>query len=224
MRERAQASIETIALLAAALALGAALVLGVVRLGPPLAASIGKALSGAFGPGSPTAPGLDPLERLLLDGATSADPDGPTLLDLRTHLRSRLDRPAADAAFAANLRTVVARTLTAEAIHAPPGGIELIDQETEDAWLRHRFDPGTVERIARVTAGLSGLPGSLYALAVDVGLVSDEPDAIEAGHAAGDLVVHVGGGLRELVLRRQPGGGLTVVADRAPVPARGGVR
>ena len=223
MRERAQASVETIALLAAALALGAALLLAMVRLGPPFAASIGQALSGAFGAGSPTAPGLDPLERVLLAGATSPDADGPTLLDLRTHLRSRLDRPAADAAFAANLRVVVSRTLTADAIDVPAGRIELVDQQTEDAWLRYRFDPGTIERIARVTAGLAGLPGSLYSLAEDVGLVS-EPDTIEPGHAAGDLVVHVGGGPRELILRRQPGGGLTVVADRAGCSPHGGVR
>jgi hypothetical protein len=225
MWERAQASVETIALLAAALAVSAALMLGVLRLGPPLAASIGGALSGAFGPGgAPTAPGLDPLERLLIDGATSAEDDGPTLLDLRTQLRSRLDRPAADAAFDVTVRTVVARTFEADAIDAAPGRIDLIDQEAEDAWVRDRFNPGMAERAARVTASLLGLPGAIYSLATDTGLVSDEPDALEAGHAAGDLVVHARGGSRELILRRQPGEGLTVIADRTVNTARGGVR
>jgi hypothetical protein len=225
MRERAQASVETIALLAAALALAAALVLSVVRLGPPLATSIGHALSGAFGPGGASrAPGLDPLERLLLDGATSAEDDGPTLLDLRTLLRSRLDRPAADAAFDANVRALVVRTFESNAIDAAPGQIEVIDQETEDAWVRDRFNPGTAERAASVTASLLGLPGAIFSLATDTGLISDEPDALDAGHAAGDLVVHVAGSPRELILRRQPGQGLTVVADRMLTPARRGVR
>ena len=61
MRERAQASVETIALMAAAAALAAALALGVVRLGPPLASVIGQALAGVVAPAAPTAPGLDDL-------------------------------------------------------------------------------------------------------------------------------------------------------------------
>ena len=79
-----------IALIAAALALAAALLLGVARLGPPLAATLGAGALGRLAPGTPTAPGLDGLERALLAGATSPDADGPTLLDLRTRLRSRL--------------------------------------------------------------------------------------------------------------------------------------
>jgi hypothetical protein len=223
MRQRAQASVETIALLAAALALAAALMLAVTHFGPPLAASIGRALSGAFGAGSPTAPALDPFERLLLDGATSAEPAGPTLLDLRTQLRSRLGRPAADTAFDATVRGLVARVLAANAIDTPPGRIELVDHATEDAWLRDRFHPGMVDRIARLTMSLAGVPGAVYSLAEDVGLVSAGADAIDPGHATGDLVVHTHG-LRELILRRQPDGGLTVVADRVRIPARGGVR
>ena len=141
MRERAQASVETIALLAAAMAIAAALMLAVVRLGPPLVASISQALSSAFGPSAPTAPGLDPLERLVLERATSADDEGPTLLDLRTHLRSRLTRPEADAAFMAILRPLAARALSADAIDGGPGRIELVDRATEDQWLRDRFHP-----------------------------------------------------------------------------------
>src|SRR5260221_14734751 len=101
MRERAQASVETIALLAAVIALAAALMLGVARLGPPLAGSIGDALSGAFDPGAAVAPGIDPFERLLVASATSPDPDGATFLDLRTSLRARLAPNDADAVFTA---------------------------------------------------------------------------------------------------------------------------
>src|SRR5438045_914253 len=111
MRERAQASVEAIALLAAAIALAAVLLLGVTRLAAPLGAAIGGAVSGAFGSGTPTAPGLDAFGGILLAGATSPDPGGPTLLDLRRHLRSSLGRPAADAAFAASVRDLVARVL-----------------------------------------------------------------------------------------------------------------
>jgi hypothetical protein len=212
MRERAQASVETIALLAAAMAIAAALVLAVVRLGPPLAASIGQALSSAFGPSAPKAPGLDPLERLVLDRATSATAGGPTLLDLRTHLRSRLERPDGDAAFAATLRLLTARALSADAIDGEPGRIELVDRATEDEWLRDRFHPGMVARFATFALGVAGGPGAIYSLGRDVGFAADE--AIAPGSAAGDVVVQIGGGLREVVLRKQPDRGLIVIAER----------
>jgi hypothetical protein len=215
MRERAQASVETIALLAAAMAIAAALMLAVVRLGPPLAASIGQALSSAFGPSAPAAPGLDPLERLVLEGATSATADGPTLLDLRTHLRSRLAPPEADAAFAAILRPLTARALSADAIDGEPGPIRLIDRSTEDEWLRDRFHPGILTRFAKLALGLAGGPGAIYSLGRDVGFAADE--AIAPGSAAGDVVVQIGDGLREVILRKQPGRGLIVIAERLRV-------
>ncbi len=90
MRERAQASVETAALTAVALALAIVLGLGVVRLGPALASTIAGAVSGAVASGTPTAPGLDGLERELLAAATGAGDSAPTLLDLRTHLLARL--------------------------------------------------------------------------------------------------------------------------------------
>jgi hypothetical protein len=211
MRERAQASVETVALLAAAMAIAAALTLAVVRLGPPLAGSIGQALSSAFGASAPIAPGLDPLERLVLDGATSSAADGPTLLDLRTHLRSRLDRPEADAAFAAILRPLAARALSADGIDREPGRVELVDRAAEDRWLRERFHPGLVARFATFALGLAGGPGALYSLSRDVGLAADE--AIAPGSAAGDVIVQIGGGLREVVLRKQPDRDL-IVAER----------
>ena len=212
MRERAQASVETIALLAAAMAVAAALMLAVVQLGPPLVTSIGQALSNAFGPSAPTAPGLDPLERLVLDGATSAAAEGPTLLDLRTHLRSRLDRPEADAAFAEILRPLTVRALSADAIDGGPGRIELVDRATEDHWLRGRFHPSVVTRVASFALGLAGGPGALYSLGRDLGFAAVE--AIPPGFAAGDVVVQIGNGPREVVLRKQPDRGLIVIATR----------
>ena len=220
MRERAQASVEAIALVAAALALAAVLMLGVVRLAPPLATSIGAALAGVFAPGQPTAPGLDAFERILLSSATGSDADGPTLLDLRTHLRSRLDRSAADTAFAAALRPLVARAFQEHDVDTGVGTITVVERATEDAWLRARFHPARLDRAVEVVVGLAGLPGAVISLAREAGLGADEPvDGIEPGHAAGDLVVRVGG-IRDVVLRRRAGSGLVVIADEL-VKARG---
>jgi hypothetical protein len=225
MRERAQASVETIALVVAALALAAALLLGVVRLAPTLASALGQALSGVFAPGQPSAPGLDQLERLLLDGATGTDADGPTLLDLRTHLRLRLGRPEADAAFAAIIRPLVVRALAAHSIETNAGDIAIVERTTEDGWLHDRFHPALLRRLAEVSAELAGTPGAVLTLAKDAGLGADEPvDAIEPGRAAGDVVVMIGGGFRHIVLRRRPESGLTVIADEVSVRKAGGIR
>src|SRR3954466_4790048 len=125
MGERAQASIETIALLAAVMAVAAGLLVAAAVLGPRLATSIGHALSGASGPGTPTAPALDRRESLLFDGATSTGPDGPTLLDLRTQLRSRLGTRPADAALDTILRRLVSRTLAEQVLSERcPAGID----------------------------------------------------------------------------------------------------
>ena len=220
MRERAQASVETIALTATALALAAVLVLGVVRLAPPVASAIGGALTGLFAPGQPSAPDLDTLERILLTGATGSDADGPTLLDLRTHLRSRLTRAAADAAFAATLRPLVARTLQEHEMDSGVGEMSVVERASEDAWLRDRFHPARLGRAVEIVVGLAGLPGAVISLAREAGLGADEPaDGIEPGHAAGDVVVRVGG-IRDVVLRRRAGSGLTVISDEL-VRARG---
>ena len=213
MRERAQASVETIALIAAALALAAVLLLGVVRLAPPLAAALGQALSGVFQSGDPTAPGLDGFEHALLSAATGPDADGPTLLDLRTQLRSHLDRAAADAAFATVLRPLVTGALATRAIDAPAGAIAIVDRATEDAWLHDQFHPARLREAAELLVGLAGTPGAVIALAHEAGLGADEPvDGIAPGHAAGDVVVRVNG-IRDVVLRRQEGSGLTVISD-----------
>jgi hypothetical protein len=213
MRERAQATVETVALLAAALALAAALLLGVIRLAPPLASALGQALSGVVPAEVPAAPGLDGLERALLAGATSSEDDGPTLLDVRAHLRSRLGRPAADAAFATTLRPLVARALAARSIAGESDDIAIVDRASEDAWLRDRFHPGRLQRAGEIVVGLVGMPGAIISLADDLGLTADEPvDGIDPGHAAGDIVVQLGDPFRVVILRRETGSGLTVIA------------
>src|SRR6185436_5989737 len=115
-------------------------------LGPPFASVVREALSGVFASGSPTAPSLDGVERALLAGTTSADADGPTVLDLRAHLRARLDRPAADTAFSAVLKPLVERALADAAIEAEPGDITVVDRASEDSWVRNRLHPGRLDR------------------------------------------------------------------------------
>jgi hypothetical protein len=224
MRERAQASVETIALMAAVMALAGALALGAVRLGPPLAASIGAAIAGAFGGDTPQAPGLDPFEHLLVASATSAAADGATLLDLRTSLRGRLGEKAGDAAFAATLRPLVVRALSSGSIRGTPDDIRVVDRSAEDAWLRERFHPGGFSRFKEFAITASGKAGGIVGLLHHAGIGSREADGIEPGHAAGDVVVEVDDGLHELVLRRRPGAGLTVVATQARLSITGGTQ
>jgi hypothetical protein len=209
MRERAQASVETIALMAAVAALTAVLLLGVVRLGPSLASALDHALSSILVQRAPAAPHLDDLERSLLAGATSAAADGPTLLDVRTRLRSRLGRTAADAAFGAIVRPLVAHTLEASSIASDVGTITVVDRATEDAWVRDRLHAGRAQRVA----DLAGTPGAMAAMARHLDLGVDVPaDAFPAGRAAGDIVAHVsGGGYSQVVLRRRPDRGLVVI-------------
>jgi hypothetical protein len=223
MRERAQASVETVALMAAAVALAAVLALGVVRLGPPFASLLRDALSGAFAPGSATAPGLDGLERALLAGATGADADGPTMLDVRAHLRSRLDRTSADTAFTAILKPLVERALAKSAIESEPDAITVVDRASEDAWVGHRLHPGRVQRAGELVAGILSSRIRVLAFVGDLAIGAGGPDdAIYPGHAAGDIVVRVDdGAVRDVVLRRRPGSGLAVIAmlDASGAPA-----
>jgi hypothetical protein len=215
MRERAQASVEVIALLAAVVAVAAALLLAVVAFGPALAASLGRALSGASGPSTPTAPALDRLESLLLDGATGPGPDGPTLLDFRTQLRSRLGVRPADLAFDAILRPLVARTLSEQSVAGALGALVLVDREAEDAWLRERFHPGLLSRFREFASSVAGKPGAFVTLLRDAGIETDDADGLEPGHAAGDLVAELDDGRRQVILRRRPESGLAIVSNRA---------
>jgi hypothetical protein len=224
MRERAQASVETIALMAAVMVIAGALVLGVVRLGPPLAGTIAAEVSGAFGSGSARAPGLDPFERLLVASATSPDADGATLLDVRTSLRARLGRRAGDAAFAATLHPLVVQTLLAAGVDGVAGTTRVVDRVVEDAWLRERFHPGAFGRFKAFAVSASGKGGGLVSLLHDAGLGSEDVDGIEPGRAAGDVVVEVDDGLHEIVLRRRPGAGLRVVAQQARLSITGGTQ
>jgi hypothetical protein len=224
MRERAQASVETVALMVAAVALAAALALGVARVGPPFASVLRQALSGIVAPGSATAPGLDGLERMLLAGATSAGADGPTMLDLRAHLRSRLDRAAADTAFAGILKPLVERTLADAGIERRPRDVALVDRSSEDSWVRHRLHPGRLQRASELIAGILGSRIRVLAVVGDLGIGAGGPDdAISPGHAAGDIVVRVDDGpVRDVVLRRRAGKGLAVIAmlDASGTPAQ----
>ena len=223
MRERGQASVETVALITVAIAVAAALLLGVVRVAPPLAATLAQTLSGILAPGAPTAPGLDGLESALLTAATSPDSEGPTLLDVRAHLRSRLGQAAGDAAFSAILRPLVDRALPSSAAHLEIQSIDVTDTATEAAWLRSRFHPNWSVRASKTVLGLLGPPGAIYALADAFGIAGGElPDALAPGAGAGDVVVTLAGG-RMLALRRRPGSGLAVVGDARTSP-RGGVR
>ena len=93
------------------------------------------------------------------------------------------------------------------------GQISVVERASEDAWLRDRFHPARLGRAVEIVVGLAGLPGAVISLAREAGLGADEPaDGIEPGHAAGDVVVRVGG-IRDIVLRRRAGTGLTVISD-----------
>src|SRR4051794_27479808 len=214
MRERAQASVETVAIMAVAVALAAALALGVVRLGPPFASALREALSGVFHPGAATAPGLDDLERALLAGAAGADADGPTVLDVRAHLRLRLGRTAADTAFAAALKPLVARALQGAGIRSELGAISVVDRAAEDQWVRDRLHPGRVHQAVELGADIV-IASRMRVVAVALELANglDEPgDPIPPGHAAGDVVVRLGkADTRGVVLRRRPGRGLAMI-------------
>jgi hypothetical protein len=221
MRERGQASVETVALIAVALAVAAALLLGVVRFAPPLAATLAQTLSGILAPSAPTAPGLDGLESALLAAATSPDSEGPTLLDVRAHLRSRLGQAAGDGAFSAVVRPLVERALPSSAAHLEIQSIDVTDTATEAAWLRSRFHPSWSLGASQTVLGLLGPPGAIYALADAFGIAGGElPDALAPGAGAGDVVVTLAGG-RVLALRRRPSSGLTVVGDARTSPRVG---
>lgn len=214
MRERAQASVETAALTAVALALAIVLGLGVVRLGPALASTIAGAVSGAVASGTPTAPGLDGLERELLAAATGAGDSAPTLLDLRTHLLARLGDEAGAAAFDGAIRPVVEQALGAASISSLSGAaVHLVERVSEDAWLEAHFHTDISEQVDSTILGLA--PG--YSLLEHAGVFSD--DVIAPGHEAGDIVIEPRGGLQTIVLRRQPGEGLVIVERTA---TRGG--
>jgi hypothetical protein len=220
MRERAQASGETIGLVVAVVALAGALSFGVVRLGPAVAGSVGQALESAFGAGAPDAPGLNPFERRLLTSATGADADGATLLDLRTSLRARLGEHAGDETFVATVQPLVLRALEDHSITGAPGDVVVVDRQAEDSWLRDRLSPSFVRRAASFLVDNAGPPGAVVSFAHDSGLLPDDIDGIKPGHEAGDLVVAVADNSELFVLRRRPGTGLTIVSALFPGRSR----
>ena len=95
MRERGQASVETVALIAAVLALAAALLFGIARFSAPLAAALGRALSGVVAPGTPAAPGLDGLESAILAARGCSAPKACTEPGHHPPPRPRLTFPCA---------------------------------------------------------------------------------------------------------------------------------
>ena len=111
------------------------------------------------------------------------------MLDLRTQLRSRLGARAADAAFAATLRPIVARALSAAVDRRAPGDIGLVDRSAEDAWLRERFHPGALSRFKEFAASIAGKPGADLLADPRRGSRLRRGGGIEPGHAAGDVVV-----------------------------------
>jgi hypothetical protein len=214
MRQRGQASVETVALIAVALAVAAALLLGIVRLAPPFTATLVRVLSGVVAPGSQSTPGLDGLEVALLDAATSPDGDGPTMLDVRTLLRARVGRAAGDAAFLQALRPLVARALPPNALDLAIESIGVTDSATEVAWLRTRLHPDLWVQGAEAIVGAAGIPGGVYSLGASLGLLGgDQPGGIAPGAAAGDVSVALAG-RRVLVFRRRADAGFALIADQ----------
>jgi hypothetical protein len=214
MRERAQASVETAALTAVALALAIVLGLAVVRLGPALASTIAGAVSGVFESGRPTAPGLDGLERDLLAAATAGGASAPTLLDLRTQLRARLGDDAGDAAFDDAVRPIVERLAHAASVAGAARAITVVDRSVEDSWLEHRLNPGLMRRALKFAFAESPI-GAADAVAVDAGML-DPRTRISPGNAAGDLVVQIRGRRSgAIVVRRQADGGLAIISTLA---------
>ena len=188
----------------------------------PLAASIGHALSGAFGPGArPLRPSIRSSDccsmaprartrtarRCSTSGrscARASAPDRPTPHSPRSCARSSLAR----------FRRGRSR--------GPPATSRSSTAATEDAWLRARFHPGVLSRFREFAASIAGKPGAVVTLIRDAGLEPDEADGIEPGHAAGDVVAELDGGRHEVVLRRRAGAGFTVIAERARLSITGG--
>jgi hypothetical protein len=213
MRERGQASVETVALIAVALAVAAALLLGITGFGPVLTTTLVRALSAVVAPGAERAPRLDGLEVALLDGATSPDADGPTLLDVRTHLRTRLGRVAGDAAFARVVRPLIAQVLPSDADLQHLEAIRIVDRATEKAALQARFHPDLMTQGAGLLVGSAGPVGNTYSVLKSFGVVEgDQPDSIAPGSRTGDVIVQLPP-RREIVLRHRRGGGLVVLQD-----------
>ncbi len=151
------------------------------------------------------------------------------MLDVRTHLRSRLGRPAADTAFAAVLKPLVERAL---ADAADRGGAGRHHRGRPRVGGRAGCDtgsiPGRLDRASELVAGILASRIRVLAVIGDLGIGFDGPDdAIAPGHAAGDIVVRVDdGAVRDVVLRRRAGAGFAVIAmaDASGVPAQVGRR
>ncbi len=151
----------------------------------------------------------------MLAAATSPDDDGPTLLDVRTHVRSRLGQRAGDAAFAAAVRPLVASIMPSSLRDETPESFDLVDDAAEARWLRAKLHPGRLKTAAGFAFGLAGTAGGVQSVLGDVGLLdTDEPDGVAPGAGAGDMLVGFPGGAT-LIVRRRSGAGLTVFVPRS---------
>ena len=171
MRERAQASVETIALMAAALALAAVLLLGVVA--PRAAARVGararrsrassrrasrrrRASTGSSAPCSPAPPARTPTARRC---STCA----------RTCARASIAPPRTPRSPPSCGRSSSARSRRRRST-AEPGAIAIVDRATEDAWLREpAFTRRDCDRAAELVVGLAGRAIRVFAVIGDLG-------------------------------------------------------
>ena len=226
MRERAQASVETIALMAAAArARGSARCSASCASAPPLASALGAALSGVVAPGKATAPGLDGLERALLAGATSHRAGRPDAAR-PAHASPLATRPAA--AQTQRSRPILRRSSHARspdaAIDAEPDDIAVVDRATRGRMGARPPPSRAPAPRADLAIGFACVSGRLFSLAQ-----RSRPDGRRARPTRSSratpraTLVSLSHGLRDVVLRRPPGSGLAVVAD-GEAAARGGAR
>ena len=209
MRDRAQASVETIALMAAAAALAAVLILGVVRLGLPLASALGmrsraslprrrprhRASTASSGRSSPARRAPAPTARrcstfaLACARASGAAP--PTQSSPR-----RCDRWSQTRSWLARSHRPCAPSPSSTALPRTTGCRARLDSRTGVSALPNSL----------------GVPGAIRLPRTGFHLVDAPADAFPAGRAAGDVVVQLsGGGYSEVVLRRRPKRGLGVI-------------
>ena len=213
MRERAQASVETIALTAAALALAAALILGVVRLAPPLAAALSARCPGWSHPPRPRHP-----SSTISSAPCSTRRRVPLPTARRCSTCGRISAPASPAPRPSGVRddAAPARRRRARCARRPRRARRHRRRRPRDggrmggarASIRASGRSRPRDRIReRARAPSLPRPGPRVSTAESYG------DAIQPGRAAGDVVVSLRPmDCAEIILRRTPGSGLAVVA------------
>ena len=194
MRERAQASVETIALMAVGRRARGGARAG--RRAPRAAVRLGAA--GQRSPASSRRARRRLRDSTVSSARCSPAPRAPTPTAprcstcARTCARASI-AAAADAAFAATLRPLVERALAArDASSTEPVDIAVVDRAAEDAWVRDRLHPGAPARAAvELAAGRARLahPGTRGRRDLGDRRRRAPATAIPPGHAAGDVIV-----------------------------------